>query len=306
MDTDDEDILLGNIPEVVSNSLTYLVDLSLNGLRVKMEVDSGSPITIISENTYNLISKISHTPLKPFKRIVRSASFKVMPVLGMISVDVVWKGKKLNSLPVVVMAGRAPALLGRAWFPMLGIDVIGIYSCNSFSPRTSQILTQFAEVFNTELGTYVSPPLDLNFDPSVKPIRFRPRRVPFGIKDKVDAAIDSLIARKVIEQIADTEWGTPVVPIVKKDGSIRLCGDYKVTINKAIRPHPHPVPVISHLISSIGNATVFGRLDLAQAYLQCTVSEQVALAQTIVTHRGAFKVKRLQFGISCAPGYFKP
>ena len=92
---------------------------------------------------------------------------------------------------------------------------------------------------------------------------------------------------------------------MKKDGSIRLCGDYKVTINKAIRPHPHPVPVISHLISSISNATVFGRLDLAQAYLQCTVSEQVALAQTIVTHRGAFKVKRLQFGILCAPGYFQ-
>ena len=93
MDTDDEDILLGNIPEVVSNSLTYLVDLSLNGLRVKMEVDSGSPITIIPENTYNLISKISHTPLKPFKRIVRSASFKVMPVLGMISVMSFGKGK---------------------------------------------------------------------------------------------------------------------------------------------------------------------------------------------------------------------
>ena len=39
--------------------------------------------------------------------------------------------------------------------------------------------------------------------------------------------------------------------------------------------------------------------------MQCTVTDEVALAQTIVTHRGAFKVKRLQLGISCAPGYFQ-
>ena len=302
---DEDDLFLNDIQFEVSSTPAFHVVVSLNNLQVKMEVDSGSPITIISEHTYKLITRVSHTPLQPFNRVVRSASLKVMPVLGAISVAVVFNDKLVNSLPVVVMAGRTPNLLGRGWFPHLGIDIVGVNHCHTLPAHISKILDEFQEVFQTSLGKYVGPSMDLNFDPSIKPIRFRPRRVPIGIKDKVDAAIDTLIAQDVLEQVADTVWGTPVVPILKKDGSIRLCGDYKITINKAIRPHPHPVPVISHLLSSIGNASIFGRLDLAQAYLQCTVTDEVARAQTIVTHRGAFKVKRLQFGISSAPGYFQ-
>ena len=59
------------------------------------------------------------------------------------------------------------------------------------------------------------------------------------------------------------------------------------------------------MLNSIGNNNIFARLDLAQAYQQIPVSETLALAQTIVTHRGAFKVNRLQFGISPAAGYFQ-
>ena len=65
------------------------------------------------------------------------------------------------------------------------------------------------------------------------------------------------------------------------------------------------MPVISHLLNSIGNVQFFARLDLAQAYHQIPVSEDLAMAQTIVTHRGAFKVNTLQFGISTAAGYFQ-
>ena len=106
---------------------------------------------------------------------------------------------------------------------------------NNNQKSKTKILDEFPEVFKTSLGKYVGPPLDLNFDPAIKPIRFRPRRIPIGIKDKVDAAIESLVAQDVLESVADTVWGTPVVPILKKDGSIRLCGDYKITINKAIK-----------------------------------------------------------------------
>ena len=92
---------------------------------------------------------------------------------------------------------------------------------------------------------------------------------------------------------------------MKPDGNIRVCADYKCTINKAQQHHAYPVPVVSHLLASLVGGKTFAKIDLAQAYQQLTVDEATAEAQTIVTHRGAFKVKRLQFGISVAPGLFQ-
>ncbi|XP_043502770.1 uncharacterized protein K02A2.6-like [Polistes fuscatus] len=298
-------IILNNVTDHVSSPPPITVVVTLNGLEITMEVDSGSPITVISKHTFDLLSRVGQpSKVHPFNRVVRNANYKVMTVLGLINIPVLYQGRSFESLPIVVIVDRVPSLLGRSWFMPLGIYVV-IHQCLTTPESCKVILDEFKEVFESGLGQYTGPPLDLNLDSAVKPFRFKPRRIPLGIRDKVDAALDSLISQGVIEPVADPAWGTPVVPILKKDGTVRLCGDYKITINKAIQPHPHPVPVIAHLLSGIGSASVFGRVDLAQADLQCTVTDRVALAQTIVTHRGAFKVKRLQFGISCAPGYFQ-
>lgn len=63
--------------------------------------------------------------------------------------------------------------------------------------------------------------------------------------------------------------------------------------------------VVQHLLHSLGRGRVFAKLDLVQAYQQLPVDEPMALAQTIVTHRGAFKCTRLQFGFSVAPRIFQ-
>ncbi|KAM7285773.1 uncharacterized protein ISCGN_032658 [Ixodes scapularis] len=92
---------------------------------------------------------------------------------------------------------------------------------------------------------------------------------------------------------------------LKANGDVRICADYKCTINRALQQHAYPVPVVSHLLAALGGATIFAKLDLAQAYQQLPVTEEAAEAQTIVTHRGAFGVRRLQFGVCVAPGIFQ-
>ncbi|OUC48885.1 hypothetical protein D917_05891, partial [Trichinella nativa] len=69
--------------------------------------------------------------------------------------------------------------------------------------------------------------------------------------------------------------------------------------------HAYPIPAVNQLLASLSGGKVFAKLDLAQAYQQLTVDDATADAQTIITHRGAFRVKRLQFGISAAPGIFQ-
>ena len=96
-------------------------------------------------------------------------------------------------------------------------------------------------------------------------------------------AIDRLISQGIILPVDSADWGTPIVPVLKSDGSVRICADYKVTLNKAVKPYAHHIPVIAHLFSSIGPVNIFARLDLAQAYHQIPVSENLAKTQTIVT-----------------------
>lgn len=121
----------------------------------------------------------------------------------------------------------------------------------------------------------------------------------------MDAELDKLIAQGVLEPTDHSRWETPIVVPLKPDGSVRICADFKCTLNNALQANPYPVPVVQHLLHSLGPGSIFAKLDLAQAYQQLPVDDASAEAQTIVTHRGAFKCRRLQFGVSVAPGLFQ-
>ncbi|XP_058042036.1 uncharacterized protein K02A2.6-like, partial [Ahaetulla prasina] len=155
------------------------------------------------------------------------------------------------------------------------------------------------------LGKYTGTPISFNLDPQVAPIRLKARRVPFALKPRIDKELDKLVNQGILVPVDHAKWETPIVTPVKPDGSVRICADYKATLNKALQKSAYPVPVVQHLLHSMGQGQVFAKLDLTQAYQQLPVDSSTAEAQTIVTHRGAFKCTRLQFGVSVAPGVFQ-
>ena len=114
---------------------------------------------------------------------------------------------------------------------------------------------------------------------------------------------------KIIEPVRHSQWAAPVVPVVKTDGSIRLCGDYRTTVNRAAKLDPYPLPRIKDLFASLTGGQVFSKLDLSHAYLQ--VMLQVMLKDkskhlvTMNTHKGLFCFNRLPFGVSSAPAIFQ-
>ena len=67
----------------------------------------------------------------------------------------------------------------------------------------------------------------------------------------MEAALDRLQKERIIEAVSYSEWAAPVVPIVEKDGTIRLCGDYKVTVNRVIEPDSYPLPQIEDLFACL-------------------------------------------------------
>lgn len=130
-------------------------------------------------------------------------------------------------------------------------------------------------------------------DPFVAPIYLKPRQVPFALRNKLDSELDKFIEQDVLKPVDHARWETPIVTPIKPDGLLRVYADYKCMLNRALQTYSYPVPVVQHLLHSLGEGKVFAKLDLAQAYQQLPVNEATALAQTIVTHRGVFKCHRL-------------
>lgn len=91
----------------------------------------------------------------------------------------------------------------------------------------------------------------------------------------------------------------------KKDNTLRICIDCKVSINKFVQTDHYPLPKIDEIFASFGNCACFCVLDLSGAYQQVKVSEKFQEYLTINTHKGLYRCTRHPFGLSSAPALFQ-
>ena len=99
------------------------------------------------------------------------------------------------------------------------------------------------------------------------------RSVPFAIKDAVAQEIQRLESVRILKKVEFSRWATPVVPVPKRDGSFRICGDFKVTLNLALEVDQHPIPKPEDIFASLAGGELFTTLDLSQAYQQLLLDE---------------------------------
>jgi len=98
------------------------------------------------------------------------------------------------------------------------------------------------------------------------PIYFKSRPVPLALREAVEAELNKLEENGVIINIEQSDWASPVVVVPKADGSVRLCGDYKVTINQVVDDEQYPLRTAQDLYSTLAGSKVFTKLDLVHAY----------------------------------------
>lgn len=77
--------------------------------------------------------------------------------------------------------------------------------------------------------------------------------------------------------------------VPKKDGTIQICGDYKVTVNPSLAIDIHPIPTPQELFASLAGGQKFTKLDLSQAYQQLLLDDKSKELVTINTHKGLFR-----------------
>ncbi|XP_023247110.1 uncharacterized protein LOC111643461 [Copidosoma floridanum] len=124
-----------------------------------------------------------------------------------------------------------------------------------------------------------------------------------ALKKDVENEIDRLVGQLV--PVDNSEWATPIVPILKPNGKLRMCADFKVTVNPQLVTMRYPAPNFDHAIAKLQGRAKYTKIDCADAYLQVPVDEESQKLLTINTHKGLYRYKYLVFGISSAPGIFQ-
>ena len=135
------------------------------------------------------------------------------------------------------------------------------------------------------------------------PIYQRPRRVRQPINDEIEKQCRELTEADIIEPTT-SPWSSPIVPIRKKDGTIRLCVDYR-KLNAVTVPDKFPVPNLLDSIFGLGGTKFFTKLDLIRGYYQIPLEESSKQYTAFSTNRGHWQFKRLSFGLRNAPAAFQ-
>ena len=103
--------------------------------------------------------------------------------------------------------------------------------------------------------------------------------------------------------VSQSKWATPLVPVPKKEGGVRICGDYKPTVNTQIEIAHHPLPTVEIITSKLAGTQCSLKLTLR---LHSNSLSWTRLAKNFVnTNKGLFKVNRLPFGVASSPALWQ-
>ena len=268
-------------------------------------MDTGASASIIGTSTYqSLWTKKQAPELKQTNVKLRTYTGEYLKIAGAATVDVKHKDQN-RKLPLLVVEGNGPSLLGRDWLEKLTLNWQQIHRLHSgHTLSLSDVLTAHPEVFKEELGLVKGVEAKITVDPSATPRFYRPRPVPYALRPRVEKELERLERQGIIEPVQFSDWAAPIVPVVKKDRTIRICGDYKVTLNRAAKVDTYPLPRIEDLFAILGKGKMYTKLDLAHAYQQILLDQGSRMLATINTHKGLYKYNRLPFGVSSAASIF--
>ncbi|XP_049525093.1 uncharacterized protein K02A2.6-like [Dermacentor silvarum] len=281
------------------------------GIDVPMIVDTGSPVSVVSRELFEK-NREQWPPLTP-ACIKLSCYLGELPVLGKLSMPVFYNDKEVKS-SLIVLNCSGPSLCGRdliAKFSDAGSSVLNVSvqqgpgPGSSRTPTMDAVLSEFQDVFSTELGLIDGHPVHLKLKEGATPKFCKARSLPFAIRDKVSKEIDRLVKLGILSPVTYAEWATPIVPVMKKDGTVRICVDFKVTLNPVCELEQYPLPVIDDIFACLNGGDCFSTLDLRDAYNQVPLDEDTRKLCVINTHRGLFCYNRLPFGIASAPAIFQ-
>ena len=169
----------------------------------------------------------------------------------------------------------------------------------------STAVNQIQSGFQKGLGTIVGYQADIKLKEGTKPIFRKYRPVAYALQSTLEAELKRLQEEGIIEPVQTSSWATPLVVVPKANGKIRVCGDYKVTVNRCVETKIYPLPTIEDIFARLAGCSYFTKLDLTQAYQQLLLDDESKKLLVVNMPKGLFQYTRLPYGVSTAPAIFQ-
>jgi hypothetical protein len=290
-----------------------MVDVIVNGGPVRMEVDTGAAVSVMSQSSYERIR--GDQPLRESGLKLKTYTGEIVTPRGVATVDVVYQDQQ-SQLPITVVAGNVPNLLGRDWLSKLRLKWEELFPMErrmhvleGLQGPVSKLVAEFPVVFGDKLGCLKNFQVNIPVPDGAVPKFCKTRPVPYAMRSRVEEELDRLEKQGVWSRVKYSKWAAPVVVVLKDPrdptGAIRICGDYKQTVNKVAPVDTYPIPSTIDQLAMLAGGEKFTKLDLSQAYQQLELDEASRELLTINTHRGLYQPSRLQFGVHSATGMFQ-
>jgi hypothetical protein len=138
--------------------------------------------------------------------------------------------------------------------------------------------------------------------PGTTPIFKRPYRMTTNQLAKLKEQLQELLDKGYIRPSA-SPWGALVIFVLKKDGTQRMCVDYR-SLNEVIIKNKYPLPRIDDLFRQLKGACVFSKIDLRSRYHQLKIRVINIPKTAFITRYGLYEYTMMSFGLTNAPAYF--
>ncbi|XP_039452532.1 uncharacterized protein K02A2.6-like [Culex pipiens pallens] len=292
----------------VSRGRKY-AEVQINNVPVRLQVDSASDITIITDQMWKQIGKPKAGP--PSCKAV-TASGEPLGLASEFWCDVTIQGVSKRGLCRVAVPGINLFVLGTDWMDNFGLWDVPISSfCSKVcsQPQHSldvgQLQAKYTDVFTSRMGLCTKTKVKLSLRGNPKPV-FRPKRpVAYSMEGAVEEELQRLTNIGVLKPVEFSDWAAPIVVVRKPNGTIRICADFSTGLNSVLESNQHPLPLPEDIFASMAGCKVFSHIDLSDAYLQVEVDPDSQNLLTINTHKGLYQYTRLTPGIKSAPGAYQ-
>lgn len=310
-----ENILSVNNDGSLNKSVKYA---RIKDFTVKCLIDTGSDINLVSLDLFETLNITCYE--RKTMTLTGIGSCKVNSI-GKFNVDLTIDGHGYNVCFHIVPEGVIPyqIILGQPFLVNLTIVIDrGTVELRPQSCDNSYLkCLLFSEDYKSELP-HLQELID-NYKPNkIKeapitmkitlqddiPVAQRPRRLALTEEHIVQEQIKEWLAKGVIRP-SYSEYASPLVLVKKKDGSTRVCVDYR-KINQKMVKDEYPLPVIDDHIDKLSRARVFSTLDLKNGFFHLPIDEDSTKYTAFVTSspEGQYEFLRAPFGLSICPKYF--
>ncbi|GAU45188.1 hypothetical protein TSUD_178810 [Trifolium subterraneum] len=167
------------------------------------------------------------------------------------------------------------------------------------------VVREFSDVFPEDISD-LPPEREVEFGidlvPGTSPISMAPYRMSASELNELKKQLEELLEKKFIRPSV-SPWGAPVLLVKKKEGSMRLCIDYR-QLNKVTIKNKYPLPRINDLMDQLVGACVFSKIDLRFGYHQIRVKTEDIPKTAFRTRYSHYEYTVMPFGVTNAPGVF--